>query len=124
MISGIRKIAMSAIMIIIVILVVMLVYRLFFEFKKKDVNAYITNEANKYADPVGAAQIIRDGVIHILESYGLTRQIRDVANATGVPKEQVLVNEAEKAAVYYGYLVPATAPQSDGSDQQQENAVY
>ncbi len=81
-----------------------IIYRLFLEFKNSDVRAYIAQEAAKYGDGVQATKIINDGVLHILSSYTLTKQVTDYCASTGVSKEQALVTAALLDAQSKGYL--------------------
>jgi hypothetical protein len=87
------------------VLVGILVYRMFFEFKTKNVNDYIKEEADKYpGNEKEVSSVLKDGVHHILSSYSLTNQVCKNAKANGTPKEQELVHSAIMQCKAYGYL--------------------
>lgn len=86
-------------------LIAVIVYRMFFEFRGKDVKDYIQEEANKYpGNETEVYAVVQDGVQHILSSHNLTQQVVRNAKANGTPKEQELVHASIMQCKAYGYL--------------------
>lgn len=84
-----------AISILVFVMVCFIIYRMFFQFKSKDVSIYIDEEASKYGpNKAFVYSIIQDGVEHILASHNLTQQVLKTAAGNNIPKEQVLVHAA------------------------------
>jgi hypothetical protein len=99
-----QKLALTGIVLVLLIVVVFTAYRLFFEFNKKEINAYVSTEAGKYQDTGTATRVITDGVTHILSSASLTSQVKQYAKTMGVSLEKSLVDAAVLQAKAYGYL--------------------
>ena len=100
-----QKNLLIALVLTVSIAVGFVIYRMFFEFKSKDVKDYIKEEADNYkGSEVTAFAIIQDGVQHILSSHNLTQQVLRSAKQSGTPKEQELVHSAIMQARAYGYI--------------------
>jgi ABC-type transporter MlaC component len=100
-----QKNLLIALVLFVVVVIAFVVYRMFFEFKAKDVKEYIKDEADKYkGDEVTAYAIIQDGVQHILSSHNLTQLVLRSAKQSGTPKEQELVHASIMQARSYGYI--------------------
>jgi hypothetical protein len=100
-----RKNIIIGLVVILLIAMAFVAYRLFWQFNSKDVSDYINEEADKYGtDKAAVAQVIRDGVEHILASHNLTQQVLRSAKGSGVPKEQELVHAAIMQCKSFGYL--------------------
>lgn len=82
-----------------------ILYRIFWQFNDKDVKTYIDEQARKYVgNEAKAAQIIKDGVEHILSSHNLTQQVLRSAKASNTPREMELVNAATAQCRAFGYI--------------------
>lgn len=88
----------------VIIISAIIIHRLFFQFKTKDVNAYINDEAEKYQDKNEAYRIIHEGVQYILSSHNLTQQVLNIAKANKSTNEQELVHAAINQCKAFKYL--------------------
>lgn len=98
-----------AITALVTVIVALVIYRMFFQFNWKEIQVYVREEAAKYSNPGAAAEILTDGVEHILNSHNLTQQVLRNARATKTDKEQELVNAALNQCIAYNYLPRAAA---------------
>ncbi len=94
-----------AVVLVVAVAVTLIIYRMFFQFKSKDISIYIDEEAVKYGpDRAKVYGIIQDGVEHILASHNLTQQVLKTAAGNNIPKEQVLVHAAIMQCQVNGYI--------------------
>ena len=96
--------ALLAVIILFILLLTLWIYTHFFEFKNVVVQSYISSEASKYVQEAQAKQIITDAVNNILNSYTLTKEVKDYAAASGLELERVLVDTAVIQAKALNYL--------------------
>lgn len=89
---------------LVLLIVGVVVYRMFFQFDKKEVKIYAQDEAEKYTDKKAAFGIIMDAVDYILSSHNLTQQVLKSAKASNTDKEQELVHSAIMQAKAFTYL--------------------
>lgn len=93
------------VILIVTIMIILFVYRNYLEFNNKAVKNFISDEADKYGDNKNEVfKILHDAAQHILADRNLTNQVRTMAKASGMPKEQVLVNAAIEQAKLYKYI--------------------
>lgn len=99
-----KGIAIAAIFFLLII-AVMFIYRVFFEFNNRKVRQYIMSETEKYGkDSTAAANVLHEGVMHILNDRFLTAQVRQTATAGNLEKERVLVDAAVLMSKNLGYI--------------------
>lgn len=85
--------------------VAMIVYRMFFQFDQTDIHIYAKEAAEKYGQNSKVVYgLILEGVEEILSHHNQTQQVLRAASASGMDKEQVLVNTAVNLCHAQGYL--------------------
>lgn len=100
-----QKNILIAVSFVVLVAVLLISYRMFLQFKSKDVAFYINEEASNYkGNETTVARIINDGVKHIKASNYLTKQVLRYAEANGTPKEKELVNAAISHCKTSGFI--------------------
>lgn len=81
------------------------VYRYFFEFNNDDVKKLIDTEAKNFKpNEAAVTNVLHESVMYILSQTALTKMVISQANATGLPKEKVLVDAAIGIAQSQKYI--------------------
>lgn len=96
--------AVTAMILLLLVIAGVWFYKHFLEFNNVLVQSYIKSESSKYVDEKQAEKIITDAVNHILNSYSLTKEVKDYAKATNLEIERVLIDSAIIQAKSLNYL--------------------
>lgn len=112
------KYVVGAIMAVILLLLVAVVYRMYFMFNRAKVEAWATAVANQTASPNIAYRIIIEGCENILKSQDLTAQVKLLAEADGIEKEQALVLTALNNCYASGFIATPASTEPTPTDNE------